>query len=397
MAGLSVACAGMCSIVCSSTFYTAVLVLLEISARMGWPQFCMTATSSALTTIGVAIILSGLRLKLPSKAALLGATLSALSFASAIVAVELGTPLGDFSSLNSAATAFACLLGYFILGEKLSALRMASVVACFGGALLVARPQFLFGNHGVDQTTGDTLWIGHLASLGSGCLDAAFFVSFRFGAASPNPTAGALSVNAAVAVVSIVFASVRGEPFVSQVGAAPLQYLGLSGALTAIVAIQSACMVYGAEACPAAVSSVLDIGTRIVLGFLSQVLLFGIPPQPISLCGAALMILGVMLIPLDVARKGFDHVSATSQGKAGVSTNGGGIGSACASTSDSVAAAAIDDETESLSSFVGTELTTFGRPDTWLRSRQHVIVGNSRQESAAGVAANVFGTPATSI
>eukprot|EP00927_Polykrikos_kofoidii_P036042 TRINITY_DN30484_c0_g1_i1.p1 TRINITY_DN30484_c0_g1~~TRINITY_DN30484_c0_g1_i1.p1 ORF type:complete len:398 (-),score=49.49 TRINITY_DN30484_c0_g1_i1:107-1300(-) len=350
------ACFAICSTVIGGLLYNFFLVELEISAGGGWLSFQVLLLMYGTITVCLGIVMTW------SSAS--AGLFIALYRVVAMLAISVGTPLGDFSSLNSAASVFACLLGWLCLGEPLTVVRLASVVICFGGAFLVARPEFVFGNGGAVQTNSDTLWLGQITSLLCGCSVAGFFISLRWGRSSSTPLSSFFAIQTQCFVVTLAFVFIRSEPFLTSAVSAPWEGLGALIVIATTSFIFTMLYTFAGKSCPAAVTSVVDVTIRIVTGFLSQWLLQGTPLSPTTVGGGALMLISAVLVPIDSATDFF-----ASRGDVKISTGSVdlGVGSAGSMEKNSVPKVAedivadamvADDEEESIGSFIVSELTS---------------------------------------
>eukprot|EP00927_Polykrikos_kofoidii_P053943 TRINITY_DN48457_c0_g1_i1.p1 TRINITY_DN48457_c0_g1~~TRINITY_DN48457_c0_g1_i1.p1 ORF type:complete len:404 (-),score=36.00 TRINITY_DN48457_c0_g1_i1:95-1306(-) len=391
---------GICSTVIAGLLYNIFIIELETLAEWGWPQFQMLSLMYGTISVCLGIAMIWSREPVPTKSSVLTGFFFALNRALATLAIELGTPLGDFSSLNSASSVFACLLGWVCLREPLTMSRVASVTTCFAGAFLVARPQFVFGHRGPIQTTSDTLWLGHVMSVMSGCSVAGFFISLRWVKSSSMTLSLFFAMQIQGFVVTSAFVCIRGGPFLIRAVSAPLECLGGLALIVTTSFTFAVLYSFAGKLCSAAVNSVVDITVRIVTGFLSQWFLLGTSLHPITVGGGALMLIGAILIPIESAADFFASRDDVTTSTRNVDP---GVGSACSmqvvsvpNVAEDIAAdrRGADDDKESLSSFIVSELTSVGDQKTWECPRRR-LPRNDGIGDVVSVAGRhvVFGAP----
>merc|ERR1719440_220395 len=143
---------------------TAQMILAKILRDNDWPFYQMNSISCGICAVGV---LSGLRMSQISLPRGMGqwiwaasnGAFATTSFVTSILAVQLGTPLGDVASLMSINIVVAAFLGRAFLGEALKCVHFLALACSVCGAVLISQPPFLFGGAAADASVP---WLGYL-------------------------------------------------------------------------------------------------------------------------------------------------------------------------------------------------------------------------------------------
>jgi len=324
------------------------LVFSKVLHEAGWPYFTIMASSALLTSLLFAVGSFARKhppprfsdLKWVVSRALFGVSTVILS----VTAVQLGSSPGDVSTLTSINIVFAALLGQLFLQERLRLVHVMAVIFSLVGAVLVARPAFLFGS----STTGS--WIGSSLALLSGFMYACVYICAR---KSREVAVGWLSCATAGAAVPIFLMLPLTPLAQTEAMDLVLAQLLLAATLLGLVLMTTLVAIFlstlGSALCPAAVSATIYTASSMLFGYSAQTLLFGMSPDSLTLLGAGLMFTSVVCMAL------------ARIDRSPPSTN------AC----DGVVAAANDDasETESLASFVAAEVATMA-PHAEVRQRR---------------------------
>jgi len=218
-----------------------------------------------------------------------------LSMVILILSVKLGTPIGDLSSLVSINVVISALLGRLLLGDPLRWCHAVSAFCAFSGALLISRPTMLFGRPEVGAThTPDTAWLGYLLGPIAGVFDACSIISFRkcYSTSEWQVAVAYYSQAAILLMLLMLVPGLEAHPL-TKIQASPAQAAMWVAAITAWD--MPAMVIYGmaAKALPAAWTATVDTASRMVLGFVADILLFGEELHFLTCTGAGLMLLAV--------------------------------------------------------------------------------------------------------
>lgn len=199
------------------------------------------------------------------------------------------------------------------------------------------------------------VWVGHLFALAVGFAQACLFICARkAGHTSVLFMSGSAQLQAGPAVLILSYTPVIDDFSLAPMIEAPWQGLGwillcafcfLSGGML---------MTMGAKRCPAAVSAVVATSSSMIVGFVSQIFLFGVVPKALTLVGASLMMLGVLTMVASQGRGEQEELVEDVAETGHVELQ---------------ASAGDDDETESLSSFVASEFSGVSLSKPALRQR----------------------------
>jgi len=302
------------------------------------------------------------------------------------LAVRLEVPLGDFAALNSVNVVFAAFLARIFLREPLHLSNYLAMASSIAGAVCISQPEMLFGHS--DRDSGAS-WVAHVLSLLSGFCDACVYVTTRR-CSDTAPTYITLSFTTQASIMLLATApAVDGLP-VARLATSPLETSGWVFAIFAVTTVSLIAFAGAAQWCPAAVSATVDTGTRMVVGYAMQVLLFDAALELISVLGAAMMLTSVVSMTLMQSFAGQDpdgSVSAAAETSAGDTNNDSANTVALPNDISSVRSG--DD---SLASFVALEFccsTLRHRPPLRLRRLMHQ--GRCSAPTARAVGASVVG------
>lgn len=367
--------------VCNGLFFTAQLVCVKLLKNMQWPFFRMMAVSTTTVSLCVVAWCCAARLPLPlartQKWILLRGVFAVLNFVLQVMAVRVGASAGDVASLNSVSSVFAALLGFAFLGEQLLFLHGIALCCCMSGAVLVAQPEFLFG-----QGDGPgTPWEGHVLAVVGGAMQAGLAICSRK-SGEASPMWGTLSTTT---WSSIAFFVLPCTPLVEDYVLEPLWAKPVTATLW--VAVLVVCLFAsissssaGSQWCPAAVSTTVGTASRMIWGYLAHLLIFRSDVQPLTVVGAAMMLGGVVVMALARAKPPA-ALPPPVAGQAGFNDV----------LSGDATPASMEDETESLASFIAEEFAILSPHESpAVRLRRGPTVVDSMQ-SAAQVAAERIG------
>jgi len=235
-----------------------------------------------------------------------------------LLAVKLGTPIGDVSALASINVAISAFFGFLFLGEKLQRLHYLATIFSMVGAFLIAKPSFIFGADPNDDDTAYA-WLGYILAPLSGLLDACVLVFSRKAPEAPTTyTAGFYYIQICIVLMLLPLATARvvvPERW-SLIAANPGASIGWISLLSAIDMPSLCLFMIAARRCPAAVSATISVGARMVSGYFVQVIFFGDKLEPLTVTGAVLMLAGVVamaLIPTPESNESSPEQDATAK------------------------------------------------------------------------------------
>ncbi|CAE8635531.1 unnamed protein product [Polarella glacialis] len=247
------------------------------------------------------------------------------------LSVLLGSNLGDVSALVSINVVVAALLGRIFLKEALRWVHLVSVAASLLGALLISRPEALFGKSAQESIEGGSLaWLGYVFGPIAGFFDACSLICARKCQNSSEwHVAFAYYGQSCILLILLMFVPL-GLPLgqlksVAAVMAAPWEAIGWLALLTAVDIPNMVLFASGAKILPAAISATTDAATRIVCGYLASVLLFDGRMDELRWAGSGLMLASVLVMAaVREQPEEKPHVEMTEQTTPGCEENGSG-------------------------------------------------------------------------
>jgi drug/metabolite transporter (DMT)-like permease len=300
MAMLSLGAIGILLMMLNGLLNAAMIVTGKVLQTLEWPYFRLMCVSSGLIVICFTAAVWRARVTLPSsnqaKWLVLRGMFGAATFLLQISAVRIGAAPGDAAALASINTVVAALLGRAFLGEKLQWMHGIAVLCSMSGATLISKPSFLFDSSSVE---GVEKWIGFSLAAASGLTQACVFISAR---KSNKSSLLLLNVSPAFFCV-LAFSLVPLTPYVDDSSLAPIERSPhiATAILAAFVFIQFGAMTTNSAAsswCPAAVSATVNTAAKMVSSYIAQSLLFGVVPESLTICGAALMLSAVVIMAI---------------------------------------------------------------------------------------------------
>eukprot|EP00445_Apocalathium_hangoei_P011420 CAMPEP_0203887946 /NCGR_PEP_ID=MMETSP0359-20131031/31596_1 /ASSEMBLY_ACC=CAM_ASM_000338 /TAXON_ID=268821 /ORGANISM="Scrippsiella Hangoei, Strain SHTV-5" /LENGTH=395 /DNA_ID=CAMNT_0050809055 /DNA_START=24 /DNA_END=1211 /DNA_ORIENTATION=- len=379
----SEATVGMALVVVASTLYNVQVVMCQLMRAAGWSEMIMTAMSSAAFVPCFAGWFVVRRPPVPDlqsmKWVVMCGLAMALSLLTMIFAVRLGLPLGDFASLNSVNVIFAALLGRAFLGESLRWMHFVAIATSLVGALLISKPAVLFGQSSVASPH----WLAYIYAIFSGFADAVIYVSSRR-TADVLPVWSLLSFCVCTTLVCLASAYSDDSLSLAKYSSASSEGMAWLAALFVCQQVGMAIFLRAAQMCPAVLTAIVDTGTRMVTGYLSQVALFDAQLESLTIAGSVLMLAGVGIMAFIPGQKSASPTSAGPQEQSPSSDN---------PEVETPTSSNIDDETDSLASFIAGEYAGAEPREAILRLRFPRTGGGS---SPAEPAAAVIGSAAAS-
>lgn len=368
---------GMLLMAFSSTVYNGQLILCDKMRLGGWSEMFMMGLSSALLAPCVVALLSMLRVTVPArnmcKWVMLSGSMGASSILTMIIAVRMRLTMGDFAALNSANVVFAALLGRVLLGEALRRVHFLAIAATLAGSLLISKPALLFGQASAQQAH----WGAYMLALVSGFCDACVCICTRR-ISDTSLWWSFLSFNIFSAIVCVACTSITGGVSLTLFAAFPGEAAGWLAVQLVTQSVAIGGYLAAAQMCPAALSAIVDTGTRMVVGYAAQTLLFDVPLEPMSLCGASLMLSSVAVMALVQGRipetplpTPTDQPQPSPKLEVGTPVEGDtAINATNARDAAQSRTKSHDEESESLASYVATEFAGDEPRDILLRLRQ---------------------------
>lgn len=370
----SAAAWGVVCLSLQAIFVTLLLVLSRQFLEWGWPYFTVMGLTHSLCAV---VIIAGIRLSGTNgpaphvrKWVLLRGMFGCGAFAAQLIAVRsIGT--GDVATLTSVNTVVAALLARSFLGEALSWPHAVSFCSTVVGAGLIARPSFIFGD---GDAEGQSSAAGYVLAIASGFFYAGAFVCSRKATGSSvwHLTLVVVSITAIVCFV-LPHTSLVQEEDIKQVEGPMWRIVGMMGVLLLSTLLGWVTLCAGAKWCPAALSATTMTCVRMVLGYAVQVMVFDTKLDPITLFGAGLMLLSVLLVA--TARSPPTSVAASAED--GRADEAGTISMAQAEVRDDGAA------TPALAAFIAEECAEFSLPSCSKPGDQNAGEGPRLRAAAA--------------
>lgn len=341
------------------------LAMTSKIVEAGWPEFVMFGLALALQTPCVGVWLAISQPKVPElqdcKWIVLAGLFFSGSFVLMVLALRFSIPMGDFAALNSVNVVFAAFLGRAFLKEQLHCLHFVAVVSSVAGAVLIARPRFIFRSA---EGETDPSWIAYVFALCSGFCDAGIYICSRKSSdCSSSFVLLSFTLQGSITTITctpLVLGSMQSA--LAPLMTSPDEACGWVAALFAVLGVSLVMFTFAAQWCPASLSATVDTATRMTTGYLAQVLLFGASLSGFTIGGAVLMFVSVVTMTLvqttssDSAKSKAKEVSdITLESSMPVETKHDEDNN--------------DEETESLASFVAAEFAVSSPHSTALRMR----------------------------
>eukprot|EP00930_Biecheleria_cincta_P042537 TRINITY_DN29274_c0_g1_i1.p1 TRINITY_DN29274_c0_g1~~TRINITY_DN29274_c0_g1_i1.p1 ORF type:complete len:318 (+),score=36.22 TRINITY_DN29274_c0_g1_i1:278-1231(+) len=267
------------------------------------------------------------------------------------------------------------LMGHLFLRERLKLVHAMALVCSVTGAVLISRPQFIFGTN----STGSS-YTGYLLALVSGFFNASEYICARKSTRVPVSF-----ISTCIATGSgILFVILPHLPFVedspvSVALAEPLKAIGFTMAAFGLALWGIGAGSAGSKMCPAAVSATVYTASSMIFGYLAQTVFFNMVPQALTIVGATLMLVACAL--MTVSREPRSLKEGPAPGTDELSLD-------APENADGVDTGA-DDDTESLFSFVASEFADIQPQIDVVRQRRP---GKSAQPGAEQLGVSAAGT-----
>jgi len=299
--GCSTEAIGILLMAASGLAVTCEMVTSKAIEDMHWPYWYLLAICCSVGTMANGLVLwwQGVSCpKLPDvKWIFARALFENLHWMLAIYAVLVGAAPGDVAALTSIDIIAAALLGLIFLGERVSMLHFLALVLSVAGALFISQPQFLFGiTEGSKQSP-----LGYCLAMLAGCFQAGAFVCARKSTHIPVSLLTVLSLFLSVPLALVppsLGLHSGSEDGLKLVTEKPWQALALLSAMTAWVLLSIMLPAAGATRCPAAVSATVFTSASMISGYAAQTVLMNDAPKPLKLLGATCMLFSVVIMAI---------------------------------------------------------------------------------------------------
>jgi len=368
----------------SGTVAVCEVVASRVLVRSGWPYYHLGAGNLIFLGLAFSVARRMRGERLPHlwevKWITTRALLGSVNLLLAVYAVQIGSAAGDVAALMSINVVVAALLGHFFLGERLRWIHSLALVCSLVGSVLIAQPNFIFGDDAADAEAPNA-WVGNFLAVLAGLCLAANFICARKAPEAPGLFSSVV-VSAMGAVSYLAAPPLFGwEQPMDKAAAEPGLALALCLALMALTTVRIFASVVGAQLAPAAIGATSITVATTVAGYVLQFLLFRDLPDPLTAGGAGLMVLAVVVMASVRVRLPAASACVAKLGAASDDVNPAASGKMSE-------VGAIDDDTDSLSSFVSfvaSEYAEVGGHRGPVRQRRHASASMSESEPRAGV------------
>lgn len=207
--------------------------------------------------------------------------------------MHVGAAPGDVAALNSINIVVAAFIGRVVLKESLRGVYLAAMVFSVTGAVLVSQPEFIFGA----SLRSGAAWLGYVCAASSGFVHDCYFIIARC-AADVSPWILTLSMVALCAILCALLphTGIVQEAPLNVAFTSPLAAAGFTAIAFATTWCSASFLCAGSVLCPAAVSATVYTASSLAFGYIAQVVIFGLKPSVLTLVGAALMLVAVVLM-----------------------------------------------------------------------------------------------------
>mmetsp|Transcript_121239 Transcript_121239/g.339525 ORF Transcript_121239/g.339525 Transcript_121239/m.339525 type:complete len:388 (-) Transcript_121239:511-1674(-) len=358
----------------SGTVAVCEVVASRVLVRSGWPYYHLGAGNLIFLGLAFSVARRMRGERLPHlwevKWITTRALLGSVNLLLAVYAVQIGSAAGDVAALMSINVVVAALLAHFLLGERLRCIHSLALVCSFAGSVLIAQPNFIFGDDAADAEAPNA-WVGNFLAVLAGLCLAANFICARKAPEAPGLFSSVV-VSAMGAVSYLAAPPLFGwEQPMDKAAAEPGLALALCLALMALTTVRIFTSVLGAQLAPAAVGATTITMSTTVAGYVLQFLLFRDLPDPLTASGAVMVVAVVVMAGVRVRAPAGEPELDASAASGKMSEDG-----------------AVDDDAGSLSSFVSfvaSEYAEVGGHRGPVRQRRHASASMSESEPRAGV------------
>lgn len=214
-----------------------------------------------------------------------------------IAAVQIGASPGDVAALTSINLVTAAFMGRLFLKERVHWVHFVALLFSIAGAVLVCQPVFLFGGKSDDDASSATV-LGYVLAITSGFMQGCFFISCRKCAGASDWTPAAAMITSTVFCALLPYTGLVSEPSLDIVIAEPWTAIGFTMIAAATTIVSVGTVSFGSALCPAVVSATVYTAASMGSGYVAQTVLFSAAPNPLTLIGAALMFIAVILMAM---------------------------------------------------------------------------------------------------
>lgn len=351
---------------------TCELVVTKYMKEFGWPYFQMMGCSLVIMALIVGSGLAYVSAKVPARHLLkwlfLRSAFGVGSFVLSVAAVQVGCPPGDVAALTSINMVLAALMGHLFLSEAVQCVHLGALVCSVAGAVCIARPQFLFG----ESEASGASWIGYVFAPAAGTFQACTFICARKGSDVSAWVTSFCSAMLAIPVLALLpFTPLVGNATLNPVMENPWIAVAFLACLVILTFAAITSNTAGSAMCPAAVSSTVYTATSMFSGYLAQTVLFDMAPEVVTLVGAALMLIAVVIMATARLSKSFSSEAPQE------------LAESASSTADTLEVN--DDDTESLASFISSEFAMRAPHEKSVRQRHSASVAEAGAQTIGSV------------
>lgn len=292
---------GIIMLSASGTCTTGIVIMGKLLKSWQWPFVRMMGFAAFTISFGIAIALCRAHgsQNLPCqrrevKWIILRGFFGSCQFMFAILAVFVGAGVGDLGALSSINTIVAALLGRAFLGEKLGIWHIMAVFCSVIGAVLIAGPGEIASRVAAE---GNQVIFGYLFALLSGTAFGCMFICVRK-TTTASPWLLTMSAMSQRGMICWIFAAsgLVDDNALGKLSTAPRQTAGFLLLLVISTLVANYLASAGAKRSPAAISATVFTAVSMSVGYAAQVAIFRRPPSLLTIAGAVLMLVAVVMM-----------------------------------------------------------------------------------------------------
>ncbi|CAE7789935.1 YPL264C [Symbiodinium sp. CCMP2592] len=286
-----------------SLTFVVVVVAIEWLERQEWPALAMLGLANSVVTIGLLALVRQRKIQWPTKNnqriwLFARGVSSVVGLVCAVLATFFDCPAGDTMAISSTNVFASAVLGCLLFGEAFGKLKIASVFVTTFGAVLVAKPEFIF------TSVTEQPYLGYIFAAASGLGLSGIIVCCRKLGNEVSPVISSISSTsqrgASLLLLAVLPLWERDltsslEKLYDHAGWAVLWVLGVA----IVLAVQATLLSLGSSMAPAGASGVVVTCGDIFFGYIGQILVFGILPDAVTLAGVVLLVGSVLMIMMD--------------------------------------------------------------------------------------------------
>jgi len=285
---------GLWLMVTSSLFYSWMTLLVKVGSNMGIPSFQLVFARSILQLVFGLAACAGAKVQPFGPKENVGWMFARGLFGSMGLAANFYSVtvmnLGDATTIFFTSPIFTALFAWIFLGEAFTGALVVASVLSLTGVVLVARPAFLFGDSA--EPSSDMALAGAGAALGAAILAAIAYVIVRKVGTQVHFLVNVVWFGAVSSAVTPFAAFLlqtqdwpRGWQWEVLLGVGLTAFLG------------QCCLASGLQLAPAGPGTVMR-NLDVVFAYVYQLLLLHDAAQPLSILGAALVVLSALFLGL---------------------------------------------------------------------------------------------------